>query len=54
MALKQYKIKRIKEAGFKISSLGTNFEACRTNSKGAEEIITGSIAKIYKTIFGYY
>jgi len=48
MAKIEYKINRIKDAGYKIRVLGKNIKA----EKGAIKY-TGSVSSVFRNIFGY-
>lgn len=48
MAKKEYKINRMKDAGYKITSLGKNIKAV----KGLI-VYSGSVSSVFRNIFGY-
>lgn len=49
LSKREYQLKRIKSAGYKVHFLGRNIQA----SKG-DEILRGSIGQVHKILFGYY
>ncbi len=48
LSKREYQLKRIESAGYKVRFLGRNIQA----SKG-DEILRGSIGQVFKSIFGY-
>ena len=46
-------LKRLKNAGYKITYLGRNIRTEKTFKKGNKEKYTGSVTNVFKQIFGY-
>ena len=48
LSKREYQLKRIKSAGYKVHFLGRNIQASKS-----DEILRGSIGQVFKSIFGY-
>lgn len=53
MMNKAYKISRITERGYKITVLNRKLRSTYIRATKGNEVICGTINKVFKTIFGY-